>query len=266
MMHQPVAWKSWVCTAWMLVLLGANAQSHVGIVNGVTVPAALLEQVVKNNERLGIQVSAELKQKIREELLIREMLAQEAVRRGLDRTQEAQNQLLLLRQNYLVESLLSDLMEKNPISTDDVRQEYERQNQVLAQAQQYNISSMVLATEAEAKAALVRLKRGERFDVVAREISLDASKQQGGDLGWLRADEIAPWISNVMVNLSKGATVAAPIQTTFGWHVIRLNDTRLYVAPPFEEVKDKVRQGMLQSQRTNFIQKLQREAKIAVSL
>ena len=74
-MHQPVAWKSWVCTAWMLVLLGANAQSHVGIVNGVTVPAALLEQVVKNNERLGIQVSAELKQKIREELLIREMLA-----------------------------------------------------------------------------------------------------------------------------------------------------------------------------------------------
>ena len=263
--HQKV-WQWWVCSAGVAVCLGASAQSNVGIVNGVPVPAALLEQVVKNNTRQDIQDTVELRQAIRNELLIREVLAQEAVKRGLDRSEEARNQLLLLRQNFLAELLLADHMEKNPISTDDVRQEYERQNQVLAQAQQYNISSMVLATEAEAKAALVRLKRGERFDVVAREISLDASKQQGGDLGWLRADEIAPWISNVMVNLSKGATVAAPIQTPFGWHVIRLNDTRLYVAPPFEEVKDKVRQGMLQSQRTNFIQKLQREAKIAVSL
>ena len=111
------AFKVWVCAAWLSVGLGAFAQPNVGIVNGVPVPAALLDQVVKNNTRQDIQDSAELRQAIRNELLIREVLAQEAVKRGLDRSEEAKNQLWLLRQNFLAELLLADHMEKNHIST-----------------------------------------------------------------------------------------------------------------------------------------------------
>lgn len=262
--HQKV-WQWWVCSAGVAVCLGASAQSNVGIVNGVPVPAALLEQVVKNNTRQDIQDTVELRQAIRNELLIREVLAQEAVKRGLDRSEEARNQLLLLRQNFLAELLLADHMEKNPISTDDVRKEYERQVRLLAGAQQYKISDIVLATEADAKAAMARLKKGERFEGVARDMSLDPSKQQGGDMGWLLAEQIVPLISNVVVNLSKGAIAAAPIQTSSGWHVIRLNNTRPYAAPNFEEAKERVRQGLMQLQRATFINKLQNDAKIVTS-
>lgn len=264
-MLQKKAWKRLICAAWLTLGTGAFAQSNVGTVNGVPVPAALLEQVVKNNTRQDIQDSAELRQAIRNELLIREVLAQEAVKRGLDRSEEAKNQLWLLRQNFLAELLLAEHMEKNPISPDDVRKEYDRQIQLLAGAQQYKISGIVLATEADAKTAMARLKKGDRFEGVAREMSLDPSKQQGGDMGWLLADQIVPLISNVVVNLPKGSTVAAPIQTPTGWYVIRLNDTRAYVAPSFDEAKERVRQGLMQLQRATFINKLQNEAKIVTS-
>ncbi len=262
---QKQGWKLVICAAWLTVGLVAYAQQNVGTVNGVSVSAALLEQVVKNNTRQDMPDSAELRQAIRNELLIREVLAQEAVKRGLDRSEEAKNQLLLLRQNFLAELLVADHMEKNPISQEDVRKEYERQIRMLTGAQQYKISGIVLATEADAKAAMARLKKGERFEGVAREMSLDPSKQQGGDIGWLLADQIVPLISNVVVNLPKGSTVAAPIQTPTGWHVIRLNDTRPYVAPSFDEAKERVRQGLMQQQRATFIHKLQSEAKIVTS-
>jgi peptidyl-prolyl cis-trans isomerase C len=260
-----IARKAWVFAVSMAVGIGAIAQSNVGVVNGVPVPAAMLEQVVKNNTRQDIQESAELRQAIRNELLIREVLAQEAVKRGLDRSEEAKNQWLLLRQNFLAELLLSDYMEKNPISLDDVRKEYDRQIKMLAGALQYKITGIVLATEGEAKMAMDRLKKGDRFEVVARDMSVDPSKQQGGDMGWFLADQIVPLISNVVVNLAKGSTVAAPIQTPTGWHVIRLNDTRPYVAPSFDEAKERVRQGLIQLQRATFINKLQSEAKILTS-
>ena len=243
----------------------AMAQSTVGTVNGVAVPAALLEQVVKNNSKQDIKDSAELRQVIRNELIIREVLAQEAVKRGLDKTEEAKNQLILLRQNFLAELLLTEYMEKNPISNEEVRKEYERQAQQLKGVQQYKISDVVLATEADARSALARLQKGERFELVAREMSLDASKQQGGDMGWLLADQIVPLIANVVVNLPKGSTVAAPIQTPTGWHVIRLDDKRPYVLPSFEESRERVRQGLQQQQRATYINKLQNEAKIVTS-
>lgn len=251
--------------ALIVLCQSAAAQPAVGSVNGVVVPGALLEQIVKNNARQDIQDTPELRQAIRNELLLREVMAQEAVKRGLDKTPESQNQLLLLRQNLLAELLLSDHLEKNPISSEDVRKEYDRQARLLNGVQQYKISHVVAGNEADAKTAMARLKKGEKFDVVARDMSLDASKHQGGDLGWLLPDQIVPLISNVVVNLSKGAMAAAPIQTSAGWHVIRLDDMRPYVVPGLEESKERVRQGLQQQQRAAFVQKLQSSAQILTS-
>lgn len=257
---------SYLSFALMMFCQGVAAQPTVGSVNGVVVPGALLEQVIKNNARQDIQDTPELRQVIRKELLLREVMAQEAVKKGLDQTPEAKNQLLLLRQNFLAELLLSDYTEKTPISDDDVRKEYDRQARLLVGVQQYRISHVVLANEADARVAMARLKKGEKFEAVARDMSLDPSKQQGGDMGWLLADQIVPLISNVVVNLSKGATTAAPIQTPAGWHVIRLDDMRPYEVPGFNESKERVRQGLQQQQRAAFIQKLQNSAKIQPSL
>jgi peptidyl-prolyl cis-trans isomerase C len=252
-------------TAALLGLMGmahAHAQSVVATVNGVAIPSALLEQIVKNNANQDVKDTPELRQVIRNELIVRELLVQEAIKSGLDQSEEAKTQLILLRQNYLAELLLADHLKKNPISDEDVRKEYERQSKELTGAQQYKISDIALANEADAKVAQARLKKGDRFEVVARDMSIDGSKDKGGDLGWLLAEQIVPLISNVVVNLPKGTTVAAPIQTPTGWHVIRLDDKRPYTIPRFEEAKEVIRQGLLQQKRANFINQIQAQAKI----
>jgi peptidyl-prolyl cis-trans isomerase C len=232
-------------TAAFLSLMGmahVYAQSVVATVNGAAIPAALLEQIVKNNANQDVKDTPELRQVIRNELIVRE--------------------LLTLRHNYLAELLLADHLKKNPISDEDVRKEYERQSKELTGAQQYKISDIALANEADAKVAQARLKKGERFEVVARDMSIDGSKDKGGDLGWLLAEQIVPLISNVVVNLPKGTTAAAPIQTPTGWHLIRLDDKRPYTIPRFEEAKEVIRQGLLQQKRANFINQIQAQAKI----
>lgn len=265
MMTQQTLSKWGASVALILLSKGGFAQPTIATVNDVAVPAVLLEQVVKNNARQDIQDTPELRQVIRNELILREVLSQEAIKKGLDKTDAAKNQWLLLRQNFLAELLISDYLEKNPVSNDDVRKEYDRQVQQLVGVQQYKISNIVTTNEADAKAVMARLRKGERFEAVAKEMSLDPSKQQGGDMGWLLVDQIIPLVANVIVNMAKGATVTAPIQTPTGWHVIRLDDTRLYAIPSFDESKERVRQGLLLQKRAALIKKLQSEAKIVTS-
>jgi peptidyl-prolyl cis-trans isomerase C len=240
----------------------AQAQTVLATVNGVAVPSTLLDLVVQNNANQDVKDSPELRLVIRNELILREVLSQEAAKMGLDQGEDFKTQLFLLRQNYLSELLIADHLKKNPVNEEEIRKEYDRQVKELTGAQQYRISDIALSNEADAKIALARLKKGERFELVAREMSVDGSKDKGGDLGWLLPDQIVPLISNVVVNLPKGTTAAAPIQTSTGWHLIRLDDKRIFSVPRYEESKESIRQGLLQQKRQRFINQLQSQAKI----
>ena len=246
----------------MLAFAQAQAQTVLATVNGVAVPSTLLDLVVQNNANQDVKDSPELRLVIRNELILREVLSQEAAKMGLDQGEDFKTQLFLLRQNYLAELLIADHLKKNPVNEDEIRKEYDRQVREVTGAQQYRISDIALSNEADAKIALARLKKGERFELVAREMSVDGSKDKGGDLGWLLPDQIVPLISNVIVNLPKGTTAAAPIQTSTGWHLIRLDDKRIFSVPRYEESKESIRQGLLQQKRQRFINQLQSQAKI----
>lgn len=237
--------------------------SAIATVNGVPVPQALLEQSVKANLAQGQKDSPELRQIIRDELINREILAQEAARLGLDKTPESQTQWAQLRQNFMVEILLNDQMKRNPLSEAALKAEYDRQVLLWKDQQQYRLSLIVTATEDEAKAILARLRKGEAFSKVATEKSIDPSKKDGGNVGWVLAAQILPAISNVMVNLTKGALAAAPIQTQSGWNVIKLEETRPFKTPTFEEAQNDVRQMMLQKQRSDYVKTLRDSAKVA---
>jgi peptidyl-prolyl cis-trans isomerase C len=253
-------------STWMLagqVLAQAKApQGVLATVNGAALSNELLEFLLSNNIAQGAKDSPELRQMIKDELIGREVLAQEAQRLGLDKQAQALSQMTLLRQNFLVELLLKDRATKNPITDEALRADYERQIKALGDVSQYRISHIVLGSEADAREVLARAKKGEPFDKLAREKSLDASKNEGGSLGWLLPNQVLAALSNVMVNLDQGAVAAAPIQTPAGWHVLKVDEKRPFKAPSLEQSKEQIRQGLQQQQNAEFARKLRDAAKI----
>jgi peptidyl-prolyl cis-trans isomerase C len=244
----------------------AHAQNKpagaVASVNGVAIPQTLLDQNVRVNIAQGRRDTPELRQAIQDELVNREVLAQESARLGLDKTAEAQAQWAQVRQTFMVEILLNDYARRNPITEDALKAEFDRQIAAMKEEQQYRISLIVTATEAEAKAILARLKKGESFSKLASELSIDPSKKNSGEVGWVVAAQILPAISNVMVNLTKGGLSAAPIQTPAGWNIIKLEDKRAFVAPSYELAKNDIRQMLLQKQRFDYVKTLRDKAKV----
>lgn len=244
----------------------AHAQNKpagaVASVNGVAIPQTLLDQNVRVNIAQGQRDTPELRQAIQDELVNREVLAQESARLGLDKTAEAQAQWAQVRQTFMVEILLNDYARRNPITEDALKAEFDRQIAAMKEEQQYRISLIVTATEAEAKAILARLKKGESFSKLASELSIDPSKKNSGEVGWVVAAQILPAISNVMVNLTKGGLSAAPIQTPAGWNIIKLEDKRAFVAPSYELAKNDIRQMLLQKQRFDYVKTLRDKAKV----
>jgi len=250
--------------------LGAQAQQRIpvgsfAVVNSVPLSNAMLDQVLQNNAAQGVKDSPELRNLIRSELIGRVALSQEAIKQNLDKQDATQMQLELLKQNFLAETLIANYMAKNPIDDSAVRAEYDRQVAILKDSKEYRIYSILLSDEATAKLVLASVRKGESFEKAAKEKSLDGSKVNGGDLGWLLPEQINPLIANVVVNLSKGAIAAAPIQVQNGWHLIKVDDVRAFSPPKFDDSKVQVRQGLQVKQRNEYVNKIISTSGIQVS-
>lgn len=235
------------------------------VVNSVPLKNALLEQVIRNNAQQGVKDTGELRRVIVSELVGRAALSQQAEKLGLDKQETNVTQLELLKQNFLAEALIADHLNKNPVDEAAVRKEYERQVAGLKDAKEYTLSDIVVADEALAKSVLARLKKGESFEKLAQEKSIDPTGREGGKMGWILTEQMNPLIANVVVNLGKGALAAAPIQLPNGWHVIRLDDSRTFVPPKYDDSKALIIQGLRIKQRNEFINATIGAARIQVS-
>jgi peptidyl-prolyl cis-trans isomerase C len=129
---------------------------------------------------------------------------------------------------------------------------------------EYKVSDIAIATEADAQAALNRIKKGEPFDKVAKSVSLAPNKVQGGAVGWVQARQVAPQISAVLVNLTKGQVSQSPIQMQQGWYLIKLEDKRSSKPPTFEQAKPAIRNGLAQRKQMEFLSQIAKESKIVV--
>ena len=129
---------------------------------------------------------------------------------------------------------------------------------------EYKVSDIAIATEADAQAALSRIKKGEPFDKVAKSISLAPNKVQGGAVGWVQAGQLAPQISAVLLNLAKGQVSQAPIQMQQGWYLLKLEDKRSSKPPSFEQAKPAIRNGLAQRKQFEFLSQIAKESKIVI--
>ena len=219
----------------------------------------MLSPTVQANVAQGQKDTPELRAALKQELVARELMVQEAQKRGLDKLPSTQDALVAMRQNLLIELVLSDEFTKNPVTEVELKAEYDRQVKALKSAgelQQFQISTIVVSSEADARSVMTAVRSGQAFDALAKARSMDPSKDKGGDLGWFLPDQIAPAISNVVVNLAPGAVSAAPIQVGPYWHVVKLTAKRPYQVPGFDESKNLLQAAVVQNRRAALLKKL----------
>jgi peptidyl-prolyl cis-trans isomerase C len=259
--------------AWLALgfawLPSAQAQSSfkdvrtvIASVNGTKIHSDMLEQMVAEGVANGAKDSPEFRTALKNELIARTVLAQEAAKQGVEQMPATQNQLLLARASILANQVMTRYVEKNPITDEQIRNEYQRQLAGLGDAEQFLVRHIVLETETQAQDALKSLRAGTDFAALAKDKSLDNSKQNGGSLGWVLPNQLIPALANVVVNLNKGAVSAAPIATAVGWQLIKLEDKRKFQPPTFEESKSLLLRSLQANQQSEYVQKLVKAAKV----
>jgi len=242
--------------------LNAQSGGTVAKVNGVAIPQSRLDLVIKAATAQGQPDSAEVRNALRENLITEEILTQEAMKKGLDRNPDVVTQTDLARQGILIRAYQADFMRNNPVSDSELRKEYESVKSQMGD-KEYKARHILVETEQEAKDLTASLKKGGSFEKLAGERSIDTgSKGNGGELGWSSAAVYVKPFADALTKLKKGETTSQPVQTPFGWHVIRLDDVRTAVPPPFDEVKQNMQQRILQRKFAAMVESLRKNAKV----
>jgi peptidyl-prolyl cis-trans isomerase C len=244
-------------------LAASPAQSTaVAKVNGVTIPQSRLDAIMKEMSAQGRPDTPEVREAIKQELINREIVSQEALRRGLHKKVEVATMLEVQRQALLVNAYLQDYVKTHPISDADMKKEYDR-IKAASPGKEYKARHILVESEDEAKQIIAQVKKGGNFEKIAADKSKDqGSKGRGGDLDWGPSTRYVPAFGQALAKLKKGQLTDAPVQTQFGWHVIRLDDERKAEFPSFDEAKVQIQQEMRQQQVRKIIGDLRTKAKI----
>ena len=235
---------------------------NIAIVNGKAVPSsrvAVLEQQIAAS---GRPVDDATRAQIKEEVILREVFMQEAVKRGVAGTADYKNQMELARQTILIRALFADYQKKNPVTDAELKGEYDKFSAANG-GKEYRARHILVEKEDEAKAIIAAIKGGAKFEDQAKAKSKDpGSGANGGDLDWANAASYVSEFSEAMIKLDKGQMTEAPVKSQFGFHIIRVDDVRQAKLPSFDELKPQIAQQMQQQKLAEFQKSLREKAKI----
>lgn len=242
-----------------VMALQAAAQ-NIAVINGRPIPKERADQFLAELAREGRPSTPELQGAVRQELIEREILMQEAERRGLPAKPEQKFRIDSARQQILIQALVEDELQRKPITEEELRKTFEKATG--GAADEFNSRHILVKTEQEAKDIIAQLAKGADFAKLA-EKSLDpGSAAQGGSLGWADPANFVPPFAEALRSLKEGQTTQKPVQSQFGWHVIRLEGIRKQPQPDFAQVKPQLEE-MAQRERLNALREgLKAKAKI----
>ncbi len=249
----------------LMLLIAAAAlpavAQNIAVVNGKPVPSSRADAMVKQLAAQGQPDTPQLRAMVKEELINREILIQEADKRGLTNTPDVKNQIEIARQSIAIRALVQDYLKKNPVSDADIQAEYDK---FKAQAgdKEYHARHILVDKEDEAKAIITKLKGGAKFEELAKQSKDPGSAGNGGDLDWASPSSFVKPFSDAMVALQKGQITETPVKTQYGYHVIKLEDVRAAKLPTLEEVKPQIAESLQQKKLQAFQEDLRKKAKI----
>ena len=245
----------------MTLALPALAQ-NLAVVNGKAVPKARMDAISQQMAKAGRPITPEMEGQLKDNIIAREIFLQEAQKKGLDATEEFKLQLSLAREDMLINSLFTDWKKKNVPTDAELKAEYDKF--VAANSgKEFKARHILVEKEADAKDIIARLKKGAKFEDVAKKQSKDpGSAANGGDLDWANPRSYVPEFTEALLKLNKGQLTDAPVKSQFGYHVIRLDDMRQAELPKFEEVKPQIAEQMQQHLLSKYQEELRSKAKV----
>jgi peptidyl-prolyl cis-trans isomerase C len=231
-------------------------------VNGVAVPRARQELLLQQQAQRGMPDNDQSRAMVRDELINREVLAQEAQKSGVAKNAEVQTQMDMARQEILVSAYVRDWVRRNPVNDADVQKEYERAKSQ-AGDKEYKARHILVESEEQAKNLIAELKKGAKFDELATKNSKDpGSAQRGGDLDWNVPGTFDKQFADALAKLEKGKYTDAPVRTRYGYHVIQLDDVRQVKFPALTEVRQRIQQQLVQNKIDELVKSLRAKAKV----
>ena len=247
-----------------LAPFAAHAQ-NIAVVNGKPVPKArvdaILDQVKKQASTRNQPLPPNIEVLVRDKVVTDEILSQEAERRGLGNSADFKSQMELARQSLLIGLLSNDLDKKSAVSDADVQKEYDK-FKAQASGTEYRARHILVEKEDDAKTLIAQLKGGAKFEDLAKKNSKDpGSAENGGDLDFAAPSSYVPEFSQAMAKLKKGEFTDVPVKTQFGFHIIKLEDTREAKFPPIAEVKPQIQQRLAQQKAAALRDELRAKAK-----
>lgn len=235
----------------------------IAAVNGFPISGTMYQlyaQTRKEQHPLGQQPE---RAALTQELINLVLLAQKAEREGLHEQVEIAERIRYQRINILAGALITELAGESVISDEEVRQEFERRYGEGTRTQ-YKTRNILVADKAEAEYVIRQLRRGRDFAELAREKSVGPAASTGGALEWFSAEDVLKEFSRAVAGLDKGKFTKQPVHTTYGWHVILLEDTREAPAPELEEVAEAIRSSLFEERLDAYLEELRRNADIAI--
>lgn len=250
-----------VALATAILCPAAVAAGPVATVNGKEIPASRIDVIMNEQRQQGAADSKELRDAIREELIRREILTQAAEAGGIEKQAEVKTQLGLARQAILIRAYLQDYIARNPVSDAEVIAEYQKVKPQMG-GTEYKPRHILVESEAEAQKIIDRLRTGEDFATLAKQSKDPGSREKGGELGWSSASQYVKPFGDALAALKKGEYSKTPVKSDFGFHVIRLDDTRDVPPPPLDELKPQIREFLEQKRVDEHMQALRQKAQV----
>ena len=253
-----------LATAAALMAFGAQTAiaQNIAIVNGKAVPKARLDALAQQVAKSGRPITPEVQLQMRDAVITREVFAQEAEKLGLMASDDYKNQMEIARQTVLITVLIDDFKKKNAVTDTELKAEYDK----FAAAnggKEYKARHILVEKEADAKAIIASIKKGGKFEDIAKKQSKDpGSGANGGDLDWANPSSYVAEFTEAMLKLTKGQMTEVPVKTQFGFHIIRVDDIRNAQLPAFEELKPQIAQQIDQQRLGAYQQSLREKAKV----
>jgi peptidyl-prolyl cis-trans isomerase C len=250
---------------WVLLAAFAAAPAfaqNIAVVNGTPIPKSRADALIEQLVHQGQQDTPQLQQAVREELVNREILMQEAVRRGLPNRPDVKAQVAVAQQTVVLRALIEDFVKNNQPTDAEITARY---NALVKDAggKEYHLHHILVDNEQQAKDLIAKIKAGASFEDLARQYSKDpGSGKNGGDLDWSDPKAYVPEFADAATHLQKGQMTNTPVHTQFGWHIIRVDDIRAVTPPPLKQVRAQIVQQIQQEKLQAFEENLRKNAKI----
>jgi len=211
------------------------------------------------------ELTTEQRNQVLDEMVSMQVLATQAMKEGLDKDPEVAARVSVLRMRVLADTESQNYLKGKEPTEAEMKAEYDSAIAAMDKTE-YHARHILVASKELAEQIIKKIKGGAKFEDVAKAESTDGSKTNGGDLGWFTLARMAKPFADAVKGLKKGEMTSAPIQTQFGWHVIRLEDTREVAPPPFDQVKQQVTNQVIQKKLQAYAEGLKKTAKVEKSL